>query len=323
MLAPMRTFPLPGLAPAASVVLGSATIGSAIPRDESFRLLDRYVALGGTTIDTANCYAEWLPGGAGRSETTIGEWLRDRGLAGTVQVWTKGGHPPFDRPLGARLKPADIAHDLDQSLARLKLDRVALYWLHRDDPAIPVGEVLDALAPHLASGRIGAIGASNWMPARLDAAAHWARANQRTGFVASQCAFSLAIRSPQSPPFAGCLDVDEAFLEWHRRGGFPLAAYTPQANGFFAKNADADPAPVAGDPWRWSANLPRLRRARELAERYDVPINRIALAYVLDQTFPTAAIVGARTVAQLEDSWAALELRLEAQDVAYLEGEEI
>nr|MBA3848297.1 aldo/keto reductase [Planctomycetota bacterium] len=183
--------------------------------------------------------------------------------------------------------------------------------------------VLDALAPHLANGRIGAIGASNWMPARLDAAAHWARANQRTGFVASQCAFSLARRSPQSPPFAGCLDVDDAFLEWHRRGGFPLAAYTPQANGFFAKHAGADPAPVAGDAWRWAGNLPRLRRARDLAKRYAVPINRIALAYVLDQTFPTAAIVGARTVEQLEDSWATLDLRLEAQDIAWLEGEEI
>jgi aryl-alcohol dehydrogenase-like predicted oxidoreductase len=125
--------------------------------ERSFALLDEVFAQGGTTFDTAHQY------GGGDCERTLGRWVRDRGLRDEVVIIGKGAHHNEDRK---RVTPFDITGDLYDSLARLESDYIDLYLLHRDDPSVPVGPIVEVLNEHKEEGRIQAFGGSNWRPER-------------------------------------------------------------------------------------------------------------------------------------------------------------
>jgi aryl-alcohol dehydrogenase-like predicted oxidoreductase len=229
----------------------------------------------------------------------------------------------------SRLSPAEIAHDLAESLERLQADSIDLYWLHRDDPAVPVGEIMDALHAHLAAGRVRAIGASNWTPARLDAAAAYARARGLASFCASQIGWSLAQANPEMIGQNGMLYMDTGTLEYHRRSGLPVMAYSSQGQGFFSgkyarslltARGQATATEAMAHLYFSEANFARLERAQALAAQAGVTANQIALAYLLSQPFPVYPIVGCRTVEQVRASCAASGLQLDEGEVAWLEG---
>ena len=148
--------------------LALGTLGfSPATRDRDYAVLDAWVEAGGTVIDTAHVYE------GGDAERLLGQWFRDRpGVREQVVLVTKGAHPDGDR---VRVTPADIASDLSDSIERLG-GPVDLYLLHRDDPAVDVGELVDALDAHRRAGDIGAFGVSNWTLARIDEANAYAAA---------------------------------------------------------------------------------------------------------------------------------------------------
>lgn len=298
---------IPGVAlPAAAVSLGTAQHGTGLPTDQAFAVLDTYATRGGNFIDTANNYGSWVPGAAGASERTVGAWLRSRGMRAETIVATKGGHPEMPDPPRSRLRPEDIAGDLAESLDRLAVERIDLYWLHRDDPAIPVDELIDALQVHRAAGRIAAIGASNWRPARIQAFNERAAARGVAGFCASQIAWNLR-RVPAKPPRPHeNTAMDDEAMAFHRASRLPVIPYAAQAGGFFAK-----PLPhgvPAADAARW-------HRVAGLASRRGASPNSVALAYILDHPCGGFGIVGCRTPAQVHDSMDAAALRLSPDEV--------
>jgi aryl-alcohol dehydrogenase-like predicted oxidoreductase len=130
---------------ASTLALGTDYFGSTVDRELSMQLMDRYLEAGGNVIDTAELYASWVPGGEHQSEKVIGEWLRDRGVRDRVILSTKGAHPKLDAMDVARMSKADIQADLEGSLRRLGVERVDLYWLHRDAPGYPVEDILQSL----------------------------------------------------------------------------------------------------------------------------------------------------------------------------------
>src|SRR5947209_362139 len=138
-------------------------------------LLDTWLEVGGNIIDTAHVY------NGGNSERAVGLWLRERGARERITILDKGAHPNADR---VRVTPEDITCDLRDSLARLKTDYIDLYLLHRDDPPVPVGPIVEALEEHRRAGRIQAYGGSNWSTRRLEAANAYARAHGLQGFTA-------------------------------------------------------------------------------------------------------------------------------------------
>src|SRR5262249_1345727 len=115
-----------------ALCLGTDLIGSKIDRSTSFQLLDLFREQGGTFIDTSNFYPPWLPGcEGGESETTIGQWMKERGARKDMVVSTKLG---FDYPgCAGGLNAAEIERECDKSLRRLQTDRLDLYYAHRDD----------------------------------------------------------------------------------------------------------------------------------------------------------------------------------------------
>lgn len=306
------------------IVLGTAAFGSEISKEKSFAVLDAYADAGGNFLDTAHIYAAWIPGGWGASERTVGEWLHAHGARGNVVLGTKGAHPPLDDMAHSRSSEADIRQDLDESLARLGVDAIDIYWLHRDDPARPVADILETLDGLVREGRIRTYGASNWTRERLDEANACARERGLTPFVANQPGWSLADR-PGPSPVGGMLYLDETFRQWHVKTGLPVVAYSAQARGYFgkansdwAKNGFTGPAPCGAD-YDSPENRRRLEQAIKLAAEKDCTPNQIALAYLLHQPFPVYPIIGSSNPEHVREAMAALSIRLSAEECATLE----
>jgi aryl-alcohol dehydrogenase-like predicted oxidoreductase len=313
--------------------LGTMNWGSSVSLDQMFQLFDLYRTRGGNTLDTAHLYACWQnrPDGRnalGASEEAIGHLLKNRGgNRRQLIIISKGGHPSF-APAYVRqpnyLDPALVRKDLSESLARMGLPMLDLYFLHRDDRRIPVGEIIDMLNELVAEGRIRYFGASNWSGARIAEANAYAAGKGTMGFVASQPEFSLAV------PAAGVHDRDTwaapepaddlatrfltiADLHWHRISGFPAFCYSPTARGYFASAGTK-----AADAFNHAETRARRARAQELAAKKNATPNQIALAWLRAQKFPAIPIVGPSTTDHLKDALDAAAIRLGDQETAWL-----
>lgn len=296
--------------PVSQLAIGSMVFSpDALPH--TFALLDGFVAHGGTLIDTGHVYRH------GDSERAIGAWIRERDSREKVVVLDKGCHPYGDS--GPRVTPEAIRSDLAESLDRLGTEYIDLYMLHRDDEGVPVGPLVETLNEEAARGRIHAFGGSNWRPERIAEANAYAAQHGLQGFVASSPNLSLA--RPKEPMWAGCVSALDDDRAWYEANQFPLISWSSQAGGFFTDRfspedrSNADMVRV----YYSDENFERLRRARDLAERRGVHPLQIALAFVLDQPFPTAALIGPRNVDELESSARATGIQLTPNELAYLD----
>lgn len=288
-----------------------------LPR--SFALLDDVFALGGTAYDTARHYGNG-------SEATLGRWIRERGLQDQVFVISKGAHHSPERN---RVTPADIAADLEESLHQLGIDAIDLYFLHRDDPALPVGPIVEALNEHLRAGKIRAIGGSNWTHERLAEANAYAAAHGLVPFVASSSQFSLA--APVEAPWPGCVSIsgpdNAAAQDWYSANQMPNFAWSSLAGGFLSGSFDRDSDGVLPEEaalrtrrcYGTDTNFQRLDRARILATELGVTVPQIALAYALSQPFRIFAIAAAESKDEFTANAAAESIRLSPEILAWLD----
>ncbi|MFB3883312.1 MAG: aldo/keto reductase [Armatimonadota bacterium] len=305
------------------VVLGSVYFGTEVTREQSLAVMDAYFEGGGNFIDTANGYAMWLPGGVGASELTIGEWIRSRGVRERVVLATKAAHP-IDGKLIGNCARSNIEQQLSQSMERLGVARVDLFWLHRDEPTRPVGEITETLADIQRSGRIGSYGASNWEIRRFEAANAYAREHGLAPFVASQLPFSLGHVADGPKATEPVSDSRDALRQWHVKSGMPLVAYTSQASGYFgAENVAWAAGGFVGEPRRARdfdspANRRRLLAAMELAKAKGCSANQIALSYLLNQRFPVYPIIGTGNPGHAREALGAVGIRLSEEEMAGL-----
>ena len=269
-------------------------------------MLDYFFELGGNCFDTAFSYR------GGYSEPALGNWIRQRNLREQVVVVTKGGH-------SASVTPEMIDHELPISLERLQTDYVDLYFLHRDNPAVPVGEFIDMFNRHRAAGRVRAFGGSNWTPARLAEANAYAARNGLAGFSASSPNFTLAVWN--EVPYFNCVTAtDPASKAWYTEHEFPLFAWSSQAMGFFTGRYHPDDRSndIVARTWYSDGNWQRYERAQELGQRKGVDATQIAVAYVLAQPFPTFALVGPHTIEETRTTALGLSVSLTPEEVAWL-----
>src|SRR5258707_9989999 len=293
-----------------------------LPRAAAFDLLDEFVALGGNFIDTAHVYSNWIPGEKSRSEKTIGEWLKDRGNRTEIVLATKGAHPDLATMHISRLSPADIAHDVAESLEFFQTDSIDLYWLHRDDTAIPISDILEPLNEQVAAGKIRYFGCSNWKVSRIQAAVDYAANKNIQGFAANQPMWSLAPPNLDQLSDKTLVAMDSDATAFHGRTGMAVIPYTSQAQGFFTKLAASGRAGLSesvSKVYYNETNVRRLERAQTLAKRYGVSLNDVVLAYLLYQPFTTIPVVGCKTLDQLHSSLKAADLKLTVEEVQYLE----
>ncbi len=267
-----------------SFCLGVMPLGDRYGGKEGDALLDLFVEHGGSFFDTAHCYCFWTDAGAGSSERALADYLHRRGLWSEVTVATKGGHPsePGYRTVDQYLAPGRIAADIDDSLGRMRIDTIDLYWLHRDDPRVPVAEIVDCLNAEVDAGRIRYFAGSNWSGARLEEANAYAAANGRQGFLASQPCWSLA----NKPMGRTMRELSVEDWEYHARSRLPVIPYSPTAQGYFASNAGK------GKAYDRPENAARLQKVNTLAAQLGKSPNQIALAWLMNQPFPVIPILG-------------------------------
>ncbi len=289
--------------------------------EESFALLDAVYALGCTTFDTAHVY-----GGNGNSERAFGQWVRDRDVRDKIVILGKGAHHNEDR---RRVTPYDIQADLSDSLARFQVDHVDLYMLHRDDPGVPVGPIVEVLNEELNAGRINAFGGSNWDYRRIESANEYATRHDLTPFVASSPNFSLARQVEE--PWANCITVSgpdgEEARAWYHDHKMPLFTWSSLAGGFFSGRFRRDNLDtfqsymeqVCVRCYCYEENFQRLDRVEELANAKGLTIPQVATAYVMSQPVEIFALVGCQNGDEFRSNAEAMELRLTPEEIAWLE----
>ena len=319
----MKYRTIPGTDLSSSVIgLGAFPFGFAVDEETSFALMDRFFEAGGTLIDTALVYGEWLPDGKGRSEKTVGKWVKARGIRQEVIVGTKGAHPRMDTMDRQRLSRDDIAGDLDESLRNLQTDVIDLYWLHRDDPARPVAEILSTLNDQVAAGKIRYFGCSNWKVGRIREAQAYAAEHRVHGFVANQLMWSLAVPNREAFFDPVMVVMDDAMKPFHLETGMAAMAYSSQAHGFFAR-LQRSPMDELPDSLRATydnaENIGRASRLTKLAAELSLSVSALALAYLIAQPFPTYPLSGCSTMEQLVENLEAGDVELDPSQVAYLE----
>lgn len=306
-------------APLSRIVQGTVMISSD-DQPTADALLDAVWEQGGRTFDTAHGY------GMGKSERALGAWIASRGVCDDVVILGKGGHPYDGR---ARVTPEDITSDLHESLDRLGVTTIDLYVLHRDNPDVPVGPIVDMLNLHQKEGRIRRFGGSNWSTARIAEANAFAAEHGLDPFTASSPNFSLAQQS--TPPWEGCISIsgDSASAEraWYAEQGMPVFPWSSLAGGFFSGRFTRDNLEGFTDyfdqlvvtSYATEDNFRRLDRVTEVADRYDATIAQVALAFVLQQPMEIFPIVGCRTGAEFAANAAALDLDLSPDELAWID----
>jgi aryl-alcohol dehydrogenase-like predicted oxidoreductase len=303
------------------ICLGTASFGTALTEVSSFELLDTFCEKGGNFLDTAHIYGAWVPGGLGRSEQVIGKWLKERRLREHMIIGTKGAHPHLSTPHISRLTHDDIVSDIDESLQCLQTDYIDLYWLHRDDPTQPMAGILETLNEQASIGKIRYFGCSNWRVDRMRAAMQYATEHAVAAFVANQLMWSLAIPNADGIQDPSLVFMDTQTLEFHRRTGLPVLAYTPQAQGFFSKvnNTAARLPDSLRTIYDTAENWQRFHRLQTVSQELSLALPTVLLAYLTNQAFPTFPIAGSRNKQQLLENLQAGDLVLGADTLGYLE----
>ena len=303
-----------------ALCLGTGSFGTAISKGDAFALLDRFAELGGNFLDTANIYGNWVKEvEPSISEKVIGAWLEARKNRETIVIGTKGGHFDLDRKEVCRVTPADIVQDLDQSLASLGVDTVDLYWLHRDNPALPVETLVDVLDAQQRAGKIRWYGTSNWKPQRIAAANRYAAQTGKFEFIADQVLWNAAPldRQPYGDPTVDFMS-EERYAA-HLESGMAEMPYQSQAGGLYQRiDAGREESISAGlrSMYRMDEGRERYRRMREIMRETGLTVTQVALGYLRGQPFPTIPIIGSRNLEQLEDSMSALDVALTPEQIA-------
>ncbi|HEX6444806.1 MAG TPA: aldo/keto reductase [Streptosporangiales bacterium] len=287
---------------------GAMMFGGAADEQASYAMLDRYVAMGGTMVDTSDNYND------GTSERWLGRWLRDHpGVRDELTLATKGRFMVTGQP-GASLTADYLNTALDASLRRLGVDHVDLYQLHGPDADHPVDEVVGFLTDAVASGRTRYVGVSNlagWQVAKL------ARLLHESGgppLVSQQIQYSLLAREPEWEQIPAGIDAGLGAILWGPLGqGWLTGKYQRGVRPPAGTRVGDSPDSVS-ESWQRRNNdrtWAIVETLTKVAAEHGVTPAQAALAWAADRPGVTAPIVGARRAEQLDETLAAADLHLD------------
>ncbi|URN05395.1 aldo/keto reductase [Actinomadura madurae] len=274
------------------LALGGNVFGWTADRAASFEILDAYAAGGGNFVDTADSYMASAPGNSGgESETIIGEWAASRGNRDDLVIATKVGRHPARPGLSA----PNIRAAADDSLRRLRTDRIDLYFTHFDDPSVPVEEIMTALDGLVTAGKVRHIAVSNIEPDRLAASLEFSEREGTARYVAIQPHYNLVSRDTYEGPRR---DLAERY-------GLAAVPYYGLASGFLTGKYRPGTTVRSARAGRAGKHLDTERGRKVLAaldlvaEEQGTAVATVALAWLAAQPTVAAPIASARTLDQL------------------------
>lgn len=308
------------------LALGAMRFGTTTDEATSYAILDRFVEAGGTFIDTSNNYAFWVDGTqGGESEALLGRWRQSRGAGDELVIATKvGGRPNVpSRTVSLDIEglaPAVLREQAERSRERLGMERLDLYYAHVEDGRVPLDEQVAAFGGLVADGLVGLLGVSNHWAWRVERARSLAAAAGVAAYDVLQYHHSYLRMRTDEPglrsPDGQVGVADGAVLSYLREEpGLRLVAYTPLLSGAYTR-ADK-PLPGALDH---PGTERRLKVLAEVAQETGATANQVVLAWLLGGEVPVLPLVGASTVAQLDESLAAVDLELSDEQRTRLDG---
>jgi aryl-alcohol dehydrogenase-like predicted oxidoreductase len=295
------------------VVFGGNVFGWTADEARSFELLDAWVDRGFNCIDTADVYSTWVPGHAGgESEKIIGKWLKQSGKRDEVVLLTKVGMEM--KSGGKGLSKKYILEEVEQSLKRLKTDRIDLYQSHKDDESVPLEETLEAYAQLIDEGKVRYIGASNYKGGRLAAAEDLAEREKLPAYKTLQPEYNLHDRKGYEEDLA---PVAEKY-------GLGVIPYFSLASGFLtgkyqsAEDAKGKNRETRVQKYFDERGMKILKALKTVSAETGAEQAAGSLAWLLEQPTITAPIASATNTQQMEALFAAVDLKLSAAQLALL-----
>lgn len=292
------------------LVLGGNVFGMTADEDASFAVLDAFYDAGGRMIDTADVYSAWVPGHkGGESETVLGKWFAASGKRADMKLHTKTGM------LGGKelYEPARVLASLDASLDRLQTDYIDLYYAHRDYEELAMADIVAAFDGAVRSGKVRALGASNFSAARLTEALDIAEAQGATPFSVLQNEYNLVARQAYGPELQALC----------QQRGIPMLPFFGLASGFLTGKyrTEAD----LGKSMRGARmgdlltkGAPMLAVMDEVVKETGATHAQVALAWLRVQPGIGAPIASATSAEQVRELCAATQLDLTPDQLARL-----
>jgi aryl-alcohol dehydrogenase-like predicted oxidoreductase len=295
--------------------LGGNVFGWGADEEASAAVLDAYVAAGGNAVDSADIYSAWVPGNrGGESEEIIGRWLAGRTDRDDLVIATKvgmAGGPGQPKGLTREI----ILRGVEDSLRRLQVDRIDLYYAHEDDPGTPLEETLGAFDELVRQGLVRTIAASNYPAERLTEALRLSDERGLARFAALQPPYNLLDRGG----YEG--ELQEICLA----EGLGVATYYSLARGFLSgKYRPGEPlpasprAPAVARDYMHDRGVVVLETLGRVAEAHDASPAQVALAWVMARPGVTCAIASATTADQARELMGAVDLELSHDEIATL-----
>ena len=303
------------------IAVGAMTYGEpdrghpiwSIGEDESRTLIKHALEAGINLFDTANMYS------LGSSEEILGRALKDFANRDNVVIATKLRHPMRSGPNSAGLSRKAIMTEVEHSLRRLGTDYIDLYQIHRNDPATPLEETLEALNDLVKAGKVRYLGASSMKAWEFAKALHTQRENGWARFVSMQNHYNLLAREEEREMVPLCLDEGVGMIVWSPQARGRLTRPWDQAKSSARSETDGWYADLLYTPLTQDADRATIDEVGRLADVHGATRAQIALAWLRSKPVVTAPLVGANTTAQIDDAVASLEVELTEADINALE----
>lgn len=313
-----------GQIPGVEIPVSRIFFGTAIPPMLMGRnvdsLLDAMITQGINAFDCARGY--------GDAEKTLGQWIKVRNNRDKIVLLTKCGNVGMGGSVCVNKEV--IKNELQESLESLQTDYIDIYLLHRDDPGTPVSEMIDCLNDAQKQGKIKVFGVSNWTHERIEQANAYARENGLQGFTVSSPNFGLA-EQIADPWGGGCVTISGPMQrdarEWYAANQMPMIAYSSLGRGFFSgkfKSGDYTGAKKVLDDagqkgYLCDANMERLRRAENLAEKKGCSVSEIAMRYIFSSSMNAFSAVSTTNPEKMCQNIRAIRNPLTEEEVHWLE----
>jgi len=276
--------------------------------EEARKIIQKALDLGINFFDTADVY------GLGASETIVGNVLKDCADREEIVLATKVQGQMRNRPNGGGLSRKEIIYEVDESLKRLKTDYIDLLYIHRWDYGTPIEETMCVLNDLVRSGKVHYLGASSMWTYQFQQAQHIAEINGWTKFSVMQGHYNLLYREEEREMNRYCAQT-----------GVALVPYSPLASGRLTRDWESDSLRYQSDAVArnkydstMEADRKIVERVGEIAQKYEAGRAQVAMAWLWKKGV-CAPIIGVTKEAYLDDFAGALQLKLNDEDVAYLE----
>jgi aryl-alcohol dehydrogenase-like predicted oxidoreductase len=283
--------------------LGTVDAGVAWGKDTASAdsIFGTFIEAGGNLIDCAHVYSDWIAVDGiheiGRCERVTGEWIKRHNNRHDIVLTSKGGHPVFtntkyDLHIN-RCSKADMRGDLEGSLETLKTDYIDIYFYHRDDPRIPIEDMVETMEGFIREGKIRYWAISNWTAERAKAAIEYSKKMGYRGPIADQSLLNLGTKYMNPLADDTMVACKGELYNLHKENLDLLEMpFMGNASGFFHIFAAKGEDGVKNSPYCTEKNLTMARRAIELTKKYNCAITNVVLGYFSTEAFPCVPLYG-------------------------------